>query len=636
MNIASVGKWLWDKGEAIGTAIRGVGSQLLEDEDGNLKFINRKNILKYGAITFVAIGCGIAAEKYFRPSEIATGGIDDYNQEASIGSPIREIENDSVDYRMADKLSRSSGGDYEKLLNKYAYESSNTPSTKPVYEKVLTAKTCDKLIKMASTGKLLTKEQKEDLEKCIEENISGLSEKQIKALKMLLDPNSDLTDKERALLAQFVNGEITDDDDPRLTLIDGLMSEDPNKRRAARLLINNDDLTDEERDRLLKFLKGEIGLDEVKDILKKKIKGVEDKQQVGQPQTNQGIKGVIDSINDLATKRKAVNKFIDDNRKRYNDIQKRISEGKEVSDEDLNFLDKYNAALKEKARLDKLLKSKKGLLARIQNDYNKSFMNAAKLLDLSNVEGIKIITHKPKKPKKSKSFSASLTPYELRKLGLEDGNYDKFKAIDASSFEVAEASTVVMATSESPNLELPSGLKLAAYTANAVYMKGGDSEYRLEVILLEDIYDYTTKKRLLPKGALLVGKVSTFDERTEIASATIEKAIVDGKSIPVKFIVTHNSGVPGIPGEVLSNRAEKLTAAVLTDTVTKFAESFVERAESQTDLESATFAEIGQLLGIQGAASTASAIADYLAKDLEDTPAIFLSPPRTRLILITD
>jgi len=230
----------------------------------------------------------------------------------------------------------------------------------PISVGPLTPDRCQILIDRVVAGEELQGQEKTDLMECLSQNITGLSDLQKKAIEALMDPNSDLTDAERKLLQEVASGKITNDDDPRLDMARGLLSDDPLKKKAARMLINNPDLTPEERDKLLSFLRDELSPEEVeelkKGLLQKPVYGVDSGVSESSPDiqnvsTTEELRGLADEIARADKEIKDLEAEIASEEARFKELLDKMARGEELTPEEQRFFDAHRA---KKARLKKL------------------------------------------------------------------------------------------------------------------------------------------------------------------------------------------------------------------------------------------------------------------------------------------
>ncbi|MHB1697746.1 MAG: TrbI/VirB10 family protein [bacterium] len=102
------------------------------------------------------------------------------------------------------------------------------------------------------------------------------------------------------------------------------------------------------------------------------------------------------------------------------------------------------------------------------------------------------------------------------------------------------------------NNGIPPGTTVYADLINAVFSYNTLSPAKAE--LLQDIYS-NTKKIILPKGSVFLGKVSTIHSDNRVNITFSQVVLPDGKTYQVRAIALSNNGSAGIKGQVSSPAA---------------------------------------------------------------------------------
>ena len=113
---------------------------------------------------------------------------------------------------------------------------------------------CADLLAKVKEGTKLNSYQKPLFDDCMNSgNYSDLSADERKILKMLSDPKNVLSDLEKQALLNALNG-----DEDAMKLAQALLSDDPNVRKAAQMILNNPNMSDELKQALLDVISGKI------------------------------------------------------------------------------------------------------------------------------------------------------------------------------------------------------------------------------------------------------------------------------------------------------------------------------------------------------------------------------------------
>lgn len=546
----------------------------------------------------------------------------------------------------------------------------------PVASSVLTPERCQILIDRVVAGEKLEGQDQKDLMECLNQNITGLSDLQKRAIEALADPDGKLTDKEKELLRQVANGDITSDDDPRLKLAEALLGDDPLKKKAARMLINNDDLTDKEREKLMKFLGDELTPEEIEELknglLRKPIQGVansaglpgeegyspdpdgEEKRfsdsagDSGKSATEQ-LKELAQEISRADQQIKSLEEELEQGEPEFKRILQKMADGEELSEEEKRFFEEYQAKKEKLKRLKEEQKKRKERFAELSEKAKRELLESQALvkstlapgetlaadsyLECSELE--KIVTKKTvKKPKKRSKRTVAKKPgirpdllrlYEklngrdmLADLSPVDPTQLEKAQLSASSFYIQQAQV-------DRSLKLPPTLKIAALLEDPIWVSEGSSGNPVNIRIVQDIKDPLTNETIITKHSLAAGTLGSFDPDAENIPVDISQVVVGNETRDISFRVI-------IPGKVKHTRGEQLGALMLTEFASGVAEFFRSQAEREfSDAEILSNALAGS--GAGAATRAGERITEFLAQDLRNVKRIFYAPPGIPLVL---
>jgi len=516
---------------------------------------------------------------------------------------------------------------------------------------------CQTLLNRASKGIVLSAIEKEELQKCLDNNILGLTADQKKALEMLMDPNADLTDAERALLRDFVSGELTSQD--AIDLVNALIGDDELKKRIARSIINNPNMTDEEKARLMELLRKENlteeDLAEIERLLEKypgRVDAKSEASEEGLSSDLKELKGLEKEITEIDAEISQLEKELEQDRDRYEEILRKQLNGEELSAEELAFMENY---LEKQRRLKALKAKRKMLLAKyaalsekikqelitsnlkLKKTLSGSYIETDSFLNCADIESIvtkevekrvdaMASTNKKRRVRKQRR---KLTPEEMRILGLENDNEPKMQiiAMDDQTPELKADSFFILEQQDSKGLKLPPSLKIKAVLEDNILVSSAQPVMPVNIRILQDIRDPMTNDLVITKNSIASGVTQAFDENT--GSITVQiNAVTNG------YKVEDISLTVLVPGKSKSTRGKILTEAIITE-VAASASQFL-RTQAQNELQDATTLVAAISAGGANATSgVAETIAQFLAEDLKNAPAIFFSPKGVRLILRT-
>ncbi|MCP4914460.1 MAG: hypothetical protein GY909_15200 [Oligoflexia bacterium] len=547
-----------------------------------------------------------------------------------------------------DVAGRESSGFYEndeENLNKSFddYMSSVSEDSVPSFD------VCKNLIARASKGEKLEGDLKRKLDLCLEHNVTGLSDLQRKALDTLINDPDSLTEAEKKLLQDFVDGKINDDD--VVAQIDALLGDDPIKRKIAKQLINNPNLTEEERKRLQDLLKKKDLTPEdiafVEDMVKKygDFEPKSDDEELNQNESDLSkARSLAKEIQKIDEEIKDLEDELERDKEEYNRILDKERKGLPLSDKERAFLKNY---LAKKDRLSELKKKREKLLkkyAQIQqkiakdlatsNMLVKSSLGPGEYVELGNViecSGIPKITKRKKRFKKVKrpvKKLRKLTPDEIEFLGLgaTDPNR-RIARVNTEQIQLKADSFYFHQEKKEQLLKLPPNIKINAVAMERILLSDGQSGKRVSFRILEDIKDVLTNDIIFHKNSIASGLTQPFDSATQTVLVSID-SITTGP-------ITKNVGLTiEVPGKVKHTRGEQIQEVFITELMSSAAQYFRDQAENETT-DTTLLADAITKSTTEAGAGALEKVGQFLANDLRNVKSVFYTPSDIRLVIIS-
>lgn len=220
---------------------------------------------------------------------------------------------------------------------------------------------------------------------------------------------------------------------------------------------------------------------------------------------------------------------------------------------------------------------------------------------------------------------------------LTDGTKISGKLLNADLFgkDPIDANKLVTSFTEKDVLRLRSSMKIAAILDSEIYLASNSPGQQVRVKLMMDVYDVETAKVALPKGTVLIGTASSFNDETGILELTFSKASVGKKTFDFSMKVGSADGSMGLKGDIYDTRGRRLLAALITSFSSGVLNWFSQNVVQQyQDSKQAQLAITGAALG--GAAEVGNKIAAMYASDLNNAPTIYHAPRGTPVILYPD
>ncbi len=552
----------------------------------------------------------------------------------------------------------------------------------------VTISECEELLSKVKNEKLLTELERKRFDDCLDQGMfPELSEQQKKVLRMLADPDSELSPETKKFLTDFVNGVIAEDD-PRLDYIPGLLSSDPLVKKAAAKLIDGD-LSEAEKKALEDFIKGKgnrdiveslldgtpeeranalkaaeaalNGDDEKAQALVKKLNGEEltdeefeeIKGELGDNKTEQ-LKNLGERIKKKKEQASVLKSEIDQIRDalKKKGVFNKLAEGKPLTPEEQALFDQYNEKRKKLKELEESLARDLSQYKDLAMDLKRDLQAAG--ISTSDFESAvtKFVTEKPKVKKDiiidSQGRQIPASEYRLlqklkrqRELASQNGfeaglsfNVSPSKVLQDSELNVGQM--VVWQREGLKNYNLPMDLRVPAVVESSTYVSSDDSANRRVIIrLLDNIYDPETNDILFSKGSKSVCLTQNFDVSTKLMQLSCNKLISGYKTFDIAFSVMDHTGKMGIPGGVLDTRGKKITSAMLTEFAAGVVDFFATFSQQQQLANGGL--NIQQALtgaSLSGAGAGMQKISEALVQDLQNSPSLFYSPKGLKVILM--
>lgn len=497
--------------------------------------------------------------------------------------------------------------------------------------------------------------------------VEGLTERQKKLFETLADPASNLTEKEREIVARSAEGLGSEEDD---LIADGLVSDDPLTKQIAKALAN-DDLSPEDRKLLEDVLKGSVpkelgdallnGTEEEKALAREIYEDVKNGKDVSKQMKKLGnlaqdrkiatgdgkeIKKELDSqlqanqkiVDDIDSEIKQIDKELDTIKDLAKSIEDKKKRGITLTPEEQAILDEYERLL---AKRDSLKAKKNLILERIANINVKIHS-----LESGDIEGAITFTKKLRSGEiegEQKGANVKLSPSEyrlvkkissLRKTGFEGSLFpNQFSG-------QGETVVPVLTKSIDPDslITYPPDLKVACISLNNVVLSKKTQQGQMFTCQIEDnILHPETSEVIIAKGAIAVGETVGFDTATEMLSVKMKTVRSGSKVRPFAFKIVSYSGVEGVRGSVLSTKGIRITASVLMELFSGVVQFFTNQAQVQLAQQGAgSMTLTNGIVGgtYQGVSSGLNRTSEMLAQELQDAPEIYITPQGHKLFLV--
>lgn len=621
----------------------------MSDEDTG-KILDPKKIRMIAIGSVISFSVAILVIAVTSSDEVTRDGLDRFKKESEPKFAVSSVATKKLDVAK----------DFDVKVED-DFLNSNEPLLPP------TAEECDELVKKAQQGPLVNEFERARLEECLKDNIIPLSDKQKEALRLLSDPNSNLSPEARKLLQDFVDGKI-DENDPRMKLIDALTSGDPNKIKAADKILGGN-LTDEEKKLLEEFLDGKRSLEEIEGLLSDDPKELEKFR--AKKMLEEGVKGKTktDKLKNLKDRIAARQEQINEKENELSRIRKeladrgvfkKLQEGTPLTDEERELFDRYNNITKELKDLNNDQKEDVRLYSQLSDDLRRELINAGMDVPKTDSKISKILKQPRYKRNKSRkvekyydSKGREISPSEYKLLMAakkrlaelkkkeEESGFDSNLTynIDASALikdaKQNAGNLVVWQKAPIKNYNLPFDLKVPVVLDSDIFVSSNDSANRRVILrLLDNIYSPETNEVLFAKGSRVVGLTQGFDVNTKLMQVSITRLIQGNKQVEIGFIVSDATGKMGIPGGVRDTRGKKITAAVLTEFAAGVVDFFANFGQQQQILNgTATFQGAATNAAFSGASAGLSRISESLVQDLQNAPSLFYAPKGMKLVI---
>ena len=179
----------------------------------------------------------------------------------------------------------------------------------------------------------------------------------------------------------------------------------------------------------------------------------------------------------------------------------------------------------------------------------------------------------------------------------------------------------------SPNMKIPVVLLSTIFVSS----KGKSQIVRAKI--LDDVVNPENNQLAIPKGSIVVGSTSNFDNDTGIMDLSFDKVSVgSGKVLSLKFSVGSADGSMGLKGEIHDTRGKYLLGAFVTafssGALNWFSQQVVQPYQAATDLPTALTGA-----GAGGAAEVMQKLANLTAGDLQNAATLFYVPKGVPFVL---
>lgn len=539
---------------------------------------------------------------------------------------------------------------------------------------------CQTLHEKVSSNEKLNRDEFILYKQCLaQEMIPGLTTQQKKALTALADPDSQLSEGARELLARAAAGEVTDPEE--LRLVNALTSSDPLARQVANKML--DPNTSEAEKKLLgDFLAGKVSREVAQGIVDGNgTKAIALNQAIKEGKNEEANKireelkpkeAPMSSMPDngaLTNEQEAIKVALEDQENVLKEEKKRLdgysqvvpkledklSEGKPLTAGEQAILKDYK---RTKDTVDLLEKQKSQTYADYQRIMSKINVKVGKSYSEFTQENPEIIdeydprAHIKPEPIVVKKEVVKKTPritpseYELikaikRARMSEDFEGSLYANVDPATFqqkEIVASAGSLGRMNPLKNYNLPLDLKIPAVVESSIFVSSNDSANRRVIAkILDNVYNPENNDILLPKGSKVVCTTGSFDVNTKLMQVSCSKVRVGKETLDVGFSIVDSTGKAGIPGGVLRTRYKHITAAVLTDFaagVTEFFSRYAQQQMLQNGINNLSLTNSVTGGAFQGLSAGLTKIAETLTQDLQNSPDIFFSPEGIKLILI--
>lgn len=645
--------------------------KIRDPQTGRLPISNSSVRLMF--ITLMGVFFVFIVINNFMKNHRGSGSLDDYT---------KEIQNEKgMVARPIDKLELFEA-DPAKSLPYVTADSVGATSTASGNSVAPSRDECFSLIQRMKDGEpnFSLQEQKQ-VDLCLNENVAGLSNEELAMAKALNDKTLSPQQRE-ALRAQWAGNPDKLSKDAALNALKPVMttggpekvsekagiaadkawefakavqsSGDKAAQSAYKKLFTDTPLSEKDKKALSKYgAKEEDGGGSVLSFLGSKSGSSGDPSSTSGKE--QALKEAAERVKARQAELEKVRAELADSQARARAAADKIAKGKVVSPEETENLKNLADLNQKRAELEAQIAKDAEELRNIMNDLKAALAEANSLTEElpsgtfeGHFEGSHGKRHKrgsgtagtsTSAPEKKVISFKELESMRLKELqdSLLDGTKVAGKLLNESGFgkDDIDASKLGVSFNDKQVLRLRSSMKIAATLDSEIYIASNSQGQQVRVRTLMDVYDAETNKVALPKGTVLIGTASSFNEETGVMELTFTKGSVGKKIYEFTMRVGSADGSMGLRGDIYDTRGRKLLAALITSfssgVLNWFSQNIV--AQYQTSKQ-ADLAITGAALG--GAGEVGNKIASMYAADLNNAPSIFYAPKNTPLILFPD
>lgn len=555
---------------------------------------------------------------------------------------------------------------------------------------------CLDLMDKMKRGDILSVDEQRSADTCIEKNIAGLSQEELRQMKALLDEN-----KAKALAGANNLTPSTALEDIIRKNMSGDLKEGSLEQRIADL-VSSGQL--EAAKAAANALEG--GNRELAEALAKQGEGqaLSSREQALVDAYNKLLQGQNasagkDGTNGLSSEEMArrAAQEIAEREQRLKQIEeemakqralaaeaaKKLAEGKPLTEAERRALERLSELQKQKdaelaaqrrqqEALAKLMASMRDTMARVSATIQQVYPSGITLVNFDEDDCNKKPLPFKKIAKKSgtsgkKSQDSELvlgldgkplTPDKIKLLRL----YQKNKALDAkqkmdalnpdNSFVSAgnrlesangeeimrqDVTSLFVFTNKSlKEVNLTANMKIPAVLDSMILVTDKGSSQVVRIRVLEDVRNPDNNVIVIPKGAIAIAKTGGFDIETGIMDLSVNKVVVgSGKSIELKLNVGSADGTMGLKGEVRDTAGKYLLGAFITSFSAGALNWFSQQVvQPFQDRTDAANALTGA--GLAGGAEVATKIAEMYSGRLQSSPNIYYVPKGIPVVLFPE
>jgi len=615
--------WLYDK--------------TIDPDSGKVKFIKPKDFNKFLMLSLASAAVLAMAFKVLTSKDTDSQDYEKFKKEQFGNSIVSGRNVSDVTLFDSDPFERAT--DEGLSVGSLYTNNSNTTSGS---SKIPSSTECIALIEKVKNNESLNSSEQEILKTCLDNNLAGLSEEDLKMMQMLLDPN--VSEAEKALLRKALKGEPLSDLEKALLakMMDGTMTDEDRALLAKALedLANGDDSSAKA---LLDKLNGKNADQKV--LSKLMERAFPNKSYLDDPSKASNKVAIAKELADDIKKRQAE---IDALRERLANAQAdarpiyaKLAEGGMPTKEEQEKLNEVNELQTQLSALDETQERRKNALAiatqSIRDDIANIVVNTKEAIPTGfDVINEDIVSLKSNLPKKLPAKKVAKKEEPKEEPTAEDDFFE-----DGRLLNIAEHTDQVKTAAEHftfsdksiKTIVFPPGWKIPAVLNSEIMVASNGPGQIFEIRVLSDIYDPKSGNLLVPKDAIASGKTGSFNSETGKMELQVTKFSTGaGKVQNLNLLVGSGDGSIGLMGEVRSNQGKYLAGAFITSfssgVLNWFSQNILQTYEDTRNVNEAL---IGASLG--GGAEVAEKIADYYAEKLKNAPEVFYVPKGVPIVL---